>query len=1053
MRPIKLTMTAFGPYSGSEVVDFNSLEEKNLFLITGPTGAGKTTVFDAISYALYGESSGMDRPVKSLRCDSAPLELLTEVELIFELKGKVYQVHREPSQMKKRVRGEGLTEHKPQATLYLDGKERPITGKDNVTRAIKDLIGLEVEQFRQIMMIPQGEFRKLLMAKSDERTSILKSIFQTTLYSTLQKKFSEEKREIEDEIKGFLTKRIEAIEKINVDEETPEGQGLSALISAEDKHVDLILSTTEASIVTDEKKSEVLDKSLQKIKSESQKLVEKKTAAGFNNQKIATFKKNKEALEKLELKKAEVDEKKKTLVLLEKALSVSSVEANFLKLKKEYIETRDELRALKVELTAIEKEVKGSEIKLKEADSEENNHVIETYQKEEIRLNGFVERLLAAEDDRVAINELQEKKNQLHQSKEKLQALVEANKNSLEATTKEIDDIANLKEELVELARKKESIHPQLQLLKRYLDLQAQYNQQKSLVDENTQKLSAEKETVNVQEEKYKEAKRIWHLNQAALLAQDLKSGEACPVCGSREHLELAKFTENHVSEETLHSLEAALTKALNNKNNMQSAYDGSVTLLGRIEEELMILVTQFVRDKILDAQKPSKEEVAQAVRTKEETLTIEIEALTNKYEGLNKKVKGRDAIVKRKETLEAQVTKAGSELEETKDLYNQCLISLKEKEARKAALISEIPEGLQAVDKLNAYLLEIKGKRHALIEEKEALLKEYNHLKEKSIQIASRYEMLEKRLGNLETKCIQEKQELMAYLEEQGFESLEQYRPYRDKLGEIEPLGQVIKTYEQSYHLTQKTCDQQWEEVKDLEYVVITSFDEQLDKVRVKEDLLINKMNAIGQRIGHNRVLVDEINEIIKRMADKEEKYKVMGHLSDVINGNNSKKLTFERYILATYLQDILVVANHRLSRMTNNRYALKISTNVFDKRSSSGLDLEVFDSYTGVERSVKTLSGGESFKASLAMALALAEVVQAYAGGIQLDTVFIDEGFGTLDQESLDSAINCLVELQDSGRLVGIISHVQELKERIQTQLIVEMDESGSKTQFIVE
>lgn len=374
----------------------------------------------------------------------------------------------------------------------------------------------------------------------------------------------------------------------------------------------------------------------------------------------------------------------------------------------------------------------------------------------------------------------------------------------------------------------------------------------------------------------------------------------------------------------------------------------------------------------------------------------------------------------------------------------------LASKQGQYDTFIKDIPKENQSLEPL----LEEKNKiSHTLKlqeEEKKFILNQYNHEKETELQLMTQEDGLKEQVNHLTESLQLADDKLQALLKDHEIGSVETLMNLLSHTIQIPSLEKAIKSYEDQMLLLKDKC-LELQEFEEKTLYDLSLLDDKIKALEEKEGKLNQEISDINKWISQHESIINQVAQIRKDILKSEQDYKVLAHLSDVINGKNAKNINLERFVQATYLEDILEVANSRLLKMTNNRYLLKIGQDVMDRRSGSGLDLEVDDSFTGQARSVKTLSGGESFKASLALALALAEVVQAYAGGIQLDTVFIDEGFGTLDQESLDSAINCLVDLQDSGRLVGIISHVSELKERIQTQLLVKPGDAGSTTEFI--
>jgi exonuclease SbcC len=1031
MRPIKLEMIAFGPYSGQEIIDFEQLDSQHLFLVTGPTGAGKTTIFDAISYALYGESSGSQRPVKSLRSDNAPDDLRTEVKLTFQLKGKIHEVHRVPGQMKKKVRGEGFTEQKPEATFIKAGKDHPITGKDNVTEAIKALIGLEVDQFRQIMMIPQGEFRKLLMAKSDERTEILKRIFQTTLYGVLQNKFREEKKSLESEIESSLDLRLRELERIELDSSDDLNSDLNEALKADLLHIDKVLELTQDYINKENELKSQLENQQDLLKKQHQDLIEEKTRAEFNNEKIKSLEKNQKILEGLESRIDEINDLRKQVVHIDHAQKVYPYEENLVKRHKEKDHLEKEVETLAVSLkhanSLLEESKKTYELTTSKAFLDE----MVSYQKDQLRLKSYVDQVAKAGTIESKLLQLKEK---IEVSTKIRDRLLQEEKQLIS-----ISDLCQEKEKQEELLRKKKQC---LQGLKDLNKLIEDKNKREASLLRGEDKKLAQKQKVQEEKENYLKIKKVWHMNQAALIASELEEGQACPVCGATEHVSLATLPEDHITEEALQAAENIYNKTKDEYYDIESKIKSLKAVIDQFDEQVNRKKQALIDEGILKI----SDDLLALIKNHEDQMA----SMRITYDKIRADLKALNYDETQVLSIDAEKETLFNKLKETEDQLMDLQLSMKEEASVKKTLLIEIPEDLREEALLNKKIAQINERYKQMQDQKNEAEKEYKSQSDLTIGLDSKHEQAKVSLMAMDGHLKNDEVSFNRALEEAGFSDVETYRSFKDQVKNREIIHLQISDFDKEYHTRKETVSKESHAVKDLKLVDIEIFDEKLVGIQSQENDLNQKINRIEGRIKNNQKQIERAKKISEDISEVEEKYKVMGHLSDVLNGQNQKKLTFERFILATYLSDVIEVANQRLHPMTNNRYTLKISQSVMDKRSSSGLDLEVFDAYTGVDRSVKTLSGGESFKASLAMALALAEVVQAYAGGIQLDTVFIDEGFGTLDQESLDSAINCLIALQDSGRLVGIISHVQELKERIRTQLVVEMDDQRSYTHF---
>ena len=568
-----------------------------------------------------------------------------------------------------------------------------------------------------------------------------------------------------------------------------------------------------------------------------------------------------------------------------------------------------------------------------------------------------------------------------------------------------------------------------------------------------TLKLLKEKEESMIESEKlYKGQKRQYFLNQAALLALDLEPDMPCPVCGSKDHLALAEFKGQVVTEDQLKAYEEDYNLEVVNFRAVENDYSIVSTGYKQGLEGLISDLNKLLKDGHIDEIPDELDKKEAMIANRIDLLSQELILLKKDLDLAYKDLKVIDESIEEKNKLEIKYKDHLQRVDGLKESLHSLRLDLGKLESQRRTMVENIPEDLQSLK----VLTQVKEKAQGILKDKvsyqEKVLNDFDNLNKKWIEMTSRLESLQGLIVDLGQKSIGAEEVFKKELAKRQI-SLENYESLKTKISLKEDLEKKIYDYDQNLHSFKETHKHlkttlKYDEIKDLE-----PLENQIESLKIKEATHDEKMSLLNQNIKHNGHLLDQIKVIDVKVNKYESEYYNIGKISKVINGKNNKNMTFEAYILAIYLKDILNVANHRLLAMTYNRFHLKVSDTLMDKRGTGGLDLEVYDSYTGLNRSVKTLSGGESFKASLAMALGLAEVVQSYAGGIALDTVFIDEGFGTLDQSSLDTAINCLVDLQNTGRLVGIISHVQELKERIKTQLLITSQEGTSSTEFIVE
>lgn len=893
MKPLNLKMSAFGPYKNEVEIDFKKLGTNNIFLITGDTGAGKTTIFDAISYALFNEVSGSNRPITSLRSKFATTED-TYVELEFEHKEKEYKIRRVPEYERVKKTGEGTT--KNIADAYLEYEDKIITGVKNVNDKIIELIGINAKQFKQISMLAQGEFIKILFAESKDRTEIFRKIFETSIYeqiSTDLSILSAETRKDVDRLKTIFqtnTSNIRWIEK-------PVAIDLIDLKKITKLDIDEILNLIEKEIQINKDQIKEEEKENEKLKKEIEKLREKIKKIEEQNEKVKKYKKYLEENEELKQKAKEIKEKETKIKVSQSVLQKVMPKQQIVN------EKQKELKINIDKKQVLEKEIKNGEI----IEQENKNKILK-------------------------LNELKEILDKYKTIKEK---------------SKNIEDMFLLITQIEKDQKIKEKY------VKQYEKLNNQYIE----IDEQ-----------------YKEEEDKFFREQAGIIAQRLEEGKPCPVCGSIEHPNKAIKNDDVLSEEELKKLEEEKNKLENKRNTIKNE---TISLNAKIETTIKMIPESNKQDfNLQDFEKQINE-----CKNKQE---LEIKSLKENFE-------------------------------------NVCLIFAKKKENIDKINFDEIKQNIEK---------QINGQNNKLLENK-VKLKECNTLietQEKSLEVIQ--------------------QEYLNAIKELGFKDEKDYKEKTLKEADIEKIKQEIEQYKEKVTTTKTRLEDVKKELKEKEIIDVTQDIEQLEQSSQKQKEEEKQINNKKASISFNKDTNKKLKETAIELIDKMDKMAKIEELAKIANGtaNRKTKITFEQYVQATYFDMVISEANKRLLSMTDNRYLL-IRKKKADKISEKiGLDLNVIDNYNGQERDVKSLSGGESFKAALSLALGLSDVIQSYSGGVLVDTLFIDEGFGTLDAESREQAINTLVNLAGSNKLIGIISHVEELQERIDKKIIVEKGQDGS-------
>lgn len=1045
MRPLKLTISAFGPYADKQTIDFISIKHKNIFLITGPTGAGKTTIFDAISFVLFGEASGSSRESDTLRSHFASIDNPTYVEMEFEIRGEKYIIKRNPKYERKKSRGEGITIQEPDAELYLpDGSV--VTKVNPVDEKISTILGINKNQFRQIVMLPQGEFRKLLEADSKEREVIFRKIFGTEAFQTVQMKLLNLQKQYDGKIKESDTKRKTHITHI----EPGEDETLQRLLKAQYLNVEEIVAKTKQVLKQDKEENKESNDSINKNKLQIEE-IQRKIAEGSEINKRFKDKEDIEKLYKLELvKEKDYTCKKVKVEKARKASNIRVVEDTLIERKNNCTLKENQHKEAERNLAEGDKKIRfwESKYKTEEDRGEERRKLsqdIATLKDKEQKVKSYEEKCLSIESLR---KELEEKKNLCEQLKES----IVKEKSGLSKANEKLVYINNCETEKVKLNNLKEEKNSMIEKLKELRTKTRQYlNNLKLHEDESKSYGKFEEEYLSIKA-KYEVMEDSFLKGQAGILAKALKHEEPCPVCGSIEHPNPAKSYIDAPSEEELKEAKGIYDgKREERSRKLQSL----AALNAKVEEGLKELTETKERLKLTFGEKillMPHDEVLTYINESGPKLKAEADLIEGNISKLDK-------LINEKASVENFIEKYQKDLEQKENLlpkkeeeYTAVYGKVVSQEEQLISIEAEIPEEIRSSSKLSVKVRSLEASLSALEKAyKEAQDSFYNSKNEHASLKADKEGKL--RAVDEAVKEVElYKNILDNKLLEYGFTSYEEYTAYKLTDAEINDLGKEIEEYYKKLQNLKGSLERAEKDIEELMPVNIEELTKILGELKLQQTSLEEKEKNIFLRIKNNNNALKEIEKINELIRKDEEQYGIVSDLAKAANGSNEEKITFERYVLAAYFDEIISAANLRLNKMTGGRFVLKRKEDRGKYGRQEGLELEVFDNYTGKARHVKTLSGGESFKASLALALGLADVVQAYAGGISLDTMFVDEGFGTLDPESLDHAVQCLIDLQKSGRLVGIISHVPELKERIDVRLEITPAKEGSKVSFVV-
>ena len=1038
MRPIKLTISAFGPYASKQVIDFEELKGRNIFVISGKTGAGKTTIFDAISYALYGEASGESRETDSLRSHFADDNTETYVELEFELRGEKYTVNRVPKQKKKKARGEGYTEKSADATLTLpDGKV--ITKVKNVTDKIIEILGITREQFKQIVMLAQGEFKKLLLADSVEREGIFRKIFNTYDFEKIQ-------AELKDKAANLSKNRTKSKHEMEINLKNIKGEHDIVI----DEYVDfpLVIEKLKDLLERDNNIYKTLNEEGQEVDNNLQVKNQEKAIIETNNNLLKEKEIITKALEELLSKEDEYKNKSKTIIDGKNAKEVKYIEDKL-------IETTKKLTKREEDYNLSLKNIDS--LKLKQEEANKLLQIEESKECDREKLSVEINNLNKLEEKIIELDSLNNKVMHLKQSAEnsKLQIInnkkeTEELKKSKEEKELQLKDIATLETKKVELESdikaKNKTLDEVRELFKVIRSFQNTYIEHNNKAKEYKE-FEVEYKKVK---ENYEKMDDLYKKEQAGILASKLQENEPCPVCGSTNHPNKATIKENlkiptkeelKVAKENLDKLEKENLEKINNLTTLNS---NKTTYLEQVNNHLSMLSATLNIDKTFNS------ETAKVVKNLGTELKSVIDKLKDELLKVIDKISLKVKIEKELNLITTTINEREQnliKLEESEKIYTTELTQniTKIDEYKK-----EIPENITDLKTLNN-LIEVKTKELNISKEKLAKLRlENENLAKKLEGENSTSKEINKSIEELKLEIANNKANFNEAIKEQGFDNIQTYEDAKLQISMVESLEKEVENYNSELKLTKAKQEDIINKTKDIVFMDITTIDEEIRSIQNNKKELESKLRELHAIIVGNKTILKNVENLNIEFKEIEEEYKVLGELADLANGKKAPYISFERYILASYFEDIIEAANIRLEKMTGDRFSLIRKTSKSKGAGQKGLELEIYDNYTDSSRDVSSLSGGESFKASLSLALGLSDIVQSNAGGVSLDTMFVDEGFGTLDPQSLDNAIDSLLELQRGGRLVGIISHVEELKERIDAKLEVTSTSKGSKVEF---
>ena len=1003
MMPISLTLSAFGPYPDTITIDFESFQEDGLFLITGPTGSGKTMIFDAMIFALYGKTSGQIRQTDSLRCDHALNEIPTFVEFSFSLHQQNYTIKRNP---KYYLEGK-KTPKQPSALLTLpDGKM--VEGIKEVNQKMISLLGVDDQQFKQICMIAQGEFTKLIMASSDEREKVLRELFHSETYQKLEEKLKVHLKVYQDKYDLLLNKMKDLMQELQVED-----------------HQEYLSKQTKL-IASQQKEYDDLKKDLDQKKQQLQ-------LYRLQNQRLIQLKDLKQQFQDLKKQENDYQELNKTVDTLKKAQ-----ETNYLYIS--YIKQQKKLQTLNLNQEDFLKQLKKLEKDYQEKKVQENSLTVKQQTKEKLQnqiqeTKQLINQIYQYQNDYQNLQTLKEQYRMLDEEhklflkkKEKFENGLQRDQERIQSEQQVQSKYELIKQQYVRLNEQKVKVHQ----LSDYYDQILKLNENKSDLQEEYTVVEKQVDHGKMQ---YNQMEKLYFRKQAGIFALQLKEDQPCPICGSLHHPHPAQIEKEDIIKE---KLDQQAKKVKQQEHRLQDILQK--ILLSNQKKEMLVKQTKQLSSELNIQEELSKEIFIKELdhlskdekRMKKEHLELQDEL---KY--IQKLKKSVDLSLKDMSTYESKELKQAQSLENIQVQIHQ--LSGKLDDSMRQYEIGEVNKNYQQVQK----------KYRQLSLEIETIQQDYEKVKNKYLEIKTK-------ISSLNQQIIQE-QEIYDELDNKYHTALDAFINEEEFLNlktQINQISILEKKY-QDYLISLKSLNEQIisleNEVKDSTYVDLSSLSETIKEVNQQLREKNDDLEKLKIDYSLKEKMIKDIQKINQQLKKDEDTYQRYLDLYNLASGKNNARVSIERYVLATYFENMLIYANVIMKQLSQGRYQLLRKDDAGKGRSQQGLELDVFDQESGNIRSIKTLSGGESFKAALSLALGLSRMVQDYAGGIELNTLFIDEGFGSLDSQSLDQAMNCLMELHHENKLIGIISHVSDLKDRIERQLVVERKQKQSVIQII--
>lgn len=977
MKPLKLEFTAFGPYATTQKIDFTNLKNSNMFVITGPTGSGKTTVFDAISFALYGSASGSDRDADMFRSDFASDSIETSVNFEFEIRGIKYIINRKPRQYRPKLRGQGL--RKIESAVTLTCPDQVYSAQAEVSDKIEQILGLSRDQFKQIVLLPQGEFKKLLISDSRSKEEIFRKIFNTANIKRVQEQMRTEtaalKRKVED-----AELQIETI--LASYSNISNSRGLQRFKS------NVNINRQDLSIVVTQ---------LNEKASEIQKTIE---AEQLHQQMQVELKHLKQDKIKLEAESDRYQLYNDFIVNLKDVIAFQNITTSQVKLHDTELQTTNDLQQFEVKLAEVKQSSIESEFKQAKAKYQQ----LDTIRKSQAVLE---QQLGLIKSEQQNLNQISDYQQQIVEKQQRLVVESENNQQLQAKLTIIQQNLVTIENYQAEL----EQLNLELQTVDKLITVKTELDQINNQLNANTKAAEQLNNKHQLEVTRLIELRKNYISAQAGSLAQALTANQPCPVCGSLEHPNPATLGSQDVTEQQIQSQEQIVSDANKQLSEILSKINVDTALVTKLKVEYSIDDRDYQQQKQLIINKI----------TKLTTTISELQATSHLQQAEQQLEANQQQIT----SLNSQLAALQLTIE---NLNQQLSLSASE---------------LAAESSLNQQLETTKATINQISSNYEKVSTDFNNQLRNIDLYQTNIKLLNQKITETKLQMADNSVLLTALEHKHGHQLLVQYL---EMLKQESQIRNQLDNYKRKVELTNQ-------KISELTQAVENHISVDLAKIKAESQLIAEKLNKYSSLEDQYKLLNSKLESELENLLKIEQRsqaslkrYKIIADVSDIANGKTVSKISFERYMLSIYFKQIIERANIYFKTMTNNRFELEYKQPQ-GGRAAQGLDLNIIDNYTSKVRDVKSLSGGESFKAALAMALGLSDIVQMNSGGVQIDTIFIDEGFGSLDIDSLNTAIDTLIQIESEGRMVGIISHVEELKNQISNKIEVNPSPSGSQ------